>query len=170
MVKHQKNNRGFTLIEMIIYIAIIGVIISGFVSYSLSLSSVRSKNHSMVAVQANGRVALEVITEKVHGAQAILTPVAGVSSNQLILDMPGANPDITFLVTDGVLTMQETGSSAVVITDNLTSVSNLLFTNLAASGERSNVQVEITLGYNVTANNVEFGYSKSYRTAVSPRL
>lgn len=170
MAKRQKNNQGFTLIETIIYIAIIGIVISGFVSYSLSLSGVRNKNHSMVAVQANGRVALEVMTQKIREAQAVLAPTSGVSGDQLVLDMPGTSPDITFSVLSGELTMQEAGSPAAAITDNQISVSNLLFTNLSASGERANIQIEITVDYNVAPENTEFIYSKTYQTAVSPRL
>lgn len=162
-------NKGFTLIEIIIYIAIIGVVISGFVSYSLSISGVRNKNYSIATVQANGRAALQVMTQKIREAQAVLTPGAGTSDTQLILDMSGTDPDITFSVSDGVLSMQEAGSSATTITDSRAVVSNLVFTNLAASGERDNVRLEMTVDYNTPTGDVQFGYSKSYQTAASTR-
>jgi len=163
-------NKGFTLIEFIVYIAILGLIISGFVSYSLSISSVRNKNYSASTVQANGRSAIGIITRKIHEAESIVLPGASASSTVLILDMPSTDPDITFLVSDGVLYMGQIGLATTTITDRRTQVSSLVFSNLASSGERSNIQIEMTIGYNVPAGDVGFGFTKSYRTAVSTRI
>lgn len=164
-----QNDQGFTLVEMIIYIAIMGIVISSFMAYSLSISGVRNKNYAAATVQANGRSALSIMTKKIHEAQAVLTPTASTSDPALSLDMPGVSPNITFFVTDGVLHMVEAGVATSTITDSRTHISQLLFTNLAASDDRANVRIEMTIGYNVPASDAAFGYTKSYRTAVSTR-
>ncbi len=161
--------KGFTLVEMIIYIAIIGIVITGFINYSLSVGGVRNKNYSAATVQANGREALSVLTQKIHEASAVLTPSAGATNTQLVLDMPGANPNIIFDVSGGILTMTPTGSPAVTITDSRATISSLTFTNLASSGQRPNIQIDMTINYTTPAGDVQTGYTKTYRTAVSTR-
>lgn len=163
------NNQGFTLIEMIIYIAIIGIVLFGFMSYGVSVSGVRNKSASAAIVQANGRVALEMLTKKIHEASAVISPVSGASANQLVLDMPGTNPNLTFVVSNGVLTMTETGLSTTTLTDVKTSVSNLQFINLSYSGERANIGIILTIESAPGATDVHYQFAKTYQTAVSTR-
>jgi prepilin-type N-terminal cleavage/methylation domain-containing protein len=172
MLKRNLGNKktAFTLIEMLIYIAIIGIVISGFVSYSLSVSGVHNKNYSVVTVQANGRTVLEILSQSIHKAQAVLSPASFATSSYLILDMPGASPNITFSVSNGTLFMAEGNVSTTTVTDSQVSVSNLIFTHRAISTERANIQIDLTIDYRIPVEDKQFGYSKSYRTAVSSRI
>lgn len=168
--KFKKNSAGFTLIEMLIYIAIIGIVISGFVSYSLSVSGARNKNYSTVTVQANGRTALEIFRQKIHQAEAVIIPNYSATSTLLLLDMPGVSPNITFSVIDGVLLMKEGSLATTTITENNVLISNLLFTNLAGNNERENIGIDFVVNYRMPVTDVRFDYSKSYHTAISTRL
>lgn len=166
----KKSSAGFTLIEMIIYIAIIGIVISGFVSYSLSVSGARNKNYSVVTVQANGRTALEIFRQKIHQAETVVIPSYGATSTLLLLDMPGANPNIIFSMLNGTLLMKEGSLATTTITEDNVLVSNLIFTNLAGNNERENIKIDLTVDYSMPVPDVRFDYSKSYRTAISTRL
>lgn len=165
----KNNKKGFTLIELIIYIGIIGIVISGFVGYSLSVSGVRSKNYSAVTVQANARVVLQMMSRKIREAQSVASPLAAATSTQLVLRMSSV-ATTTFSNIDGILYMKETGLATTTLTDNEIEIDNLLFTNLAPTGERANIQIDLGIKYRVTAGDTQFGYGKSYRTAVSPRI
>ena len=116
------------------------------------------------------RLSLQLISRKIHEAQAVIIPTTGATSTQLVLDMPGVNPNITFSLLNGVLVMNEAGVATTTITENNTVITNLTYTNLASSGERSNIKIVLDIKYNVPVGDTQFGYSRTYRTAVSTRI
>lgn len=165
--KLQTRQGGFTLIETLIYIAITGVILVSFVFFSLSISDSRDKSYVVQEVQANSRLALNLIAQKIRRADDVITPTEGNSNNSLTLDMPVPDPDMTFSIIGGVINITE-GAVDTPITSNKINVSNLTFTNLAGIGERDNIRVELVMEYKATGD-VEFTYSESIDTAVSLR-
>lgn len=160
--------KGFTLIEVLIYITIIGAVVSGFIIFALSINSSRSKTYVIQEVQANARTALDLISQKIRLAEDVINPTEGNSNNSLILDMPNSDPDLTFSVTDGILGVAEGAGDPTPITSNKVNVSNLFFTNLAVSGERDNIRIEITVEYEGDGSK-EYEHSQSLQTAVSLR-
>lgn len=158
---------GFTLIETLIYIAITGVILFSFVFFSLSISDSRDKNYVVQEVQANSRLALDLIAQKIRRADDVIAPTNGNSSNSLTLDMPASEPNMTFSVIGGTLNITE-GAIDTPITSNKINVSGLTFINLAGSGERDSIRVELAVEYKAFGD-VKFSYSESIDTAVSIR-
>lgn len=165
----KKNGAGFTLIETLIYIAIVAMVIFSVVGYSLSLSGARNKNYVVQNVQANSRSMLSIISENIRASSAVLTPGVGASSNQLVLDMPGVVPTITFSVSGGRLLMVQVGSPDTYLTDTRVVVSSPLFTNTSTSGERDNISIQMMVAYNVVSGDVEHGFAQQLRTSVTRR-
>ncbi len=160
--------KGFTLIEVLIYITIIGVVVSGFIAFTLSISNSRSKNYVMQEVQANSRVALGLISQKIRLAEDVITPSEGNSTSTLILDMPAPDPNLTFSITNGILGITEGVGNPTPITSGEVNVSNLSFTNWAIAGERDNIRVEMTVEYK-NPSSKEYEYSQNLQTSVSIR-
>lgn len=165
----KKSGAGFTLIETLVYVGILIMVIVSVVGYSMSLSGARNKNYSAQNVQANSRVALDIMSEKIRASSSVVIPAAGAGSNQLILDMPGAAPDITFSVSGGRLIMAKAGNPDEYITDSRTAVTDLIFTNTALSGERDIVNIQADISYAAAAGDIENSYSQQLRTSVSRR-
>jgi len=163
-----KVQKGFTLIEVLIYITIIGVVVSGFIAFALSINSSRAETYVVQEVQANARVALDLISQKIRLADDVVSPSEGNSASSLELDMPNPGPNLTFSVTDGVLGIAEEVGDPTPITSDEVNVSNLTFTNLAVSGERDNIRVEITIEYRGNGSK-EYEYSQTLQTAISIR-
>jgi len=110
-------SRAFTLIETIIYIAILGMVVSAFVFFSLSVSGSRNKTYAVQEVQANARMALELISQKIRSADKIIfaSSTLGADPGRLFLSMASSslNPTIIDLSSDnGTLRIME-GESAV---------------------------------------------------------
>lgn len=167
--KVNKKISGFTLIETLIYIAIIGGVIASFIAFSFSITGSRNKVHVIEEVQANARVALDVIAQKIRAADDILSPTEGNNASALILDMPSPDPDLTISVNGGVLGIAEGAGAATPITSTEVNISSISFTNLAPTGERENIRLEMTIDYNYSGGSVEYSYAKSYQTSVSLR-
>lgn len=157
------NAKGFTLVELIIYIALMALIVGSLVSFTLSISSGSSQTNTVQEVQSNARIALDIISQKVRHAEDVVSPTEGNNGNSMELDMPTPDPNITFAVSGGVLTLNGTE-----ITSDEVNVTSLIFTNRAQSGERDSMKVEITVEFR-DPETKEFEYSQTLTTAVGLR-
>ena len=86
-----KMVRGFTLIELIIYIAIVGgmlVLITGFL-WNILFGNIKETSYQ--EVQQNARFALTKITQETKKATGIISPLPGATSSSLSLKMEASN-------------------------------------------------------------------------------
>lgn len=168
----RKNKKGFTLVETLIYVTIIGVVVSSFISFGVSISNSRNKTYVVEEVQANARVAFELISRTIRSASGvnISTSIFNTDPGVLSLSMDNSlkNPTIIKLDQDnGVLQIQEGLNPPVAFTSNEVKISNLVFSNLS-SGNRENISIDMTVEY---SNNLstDFSYTKSLKTSASIR-
>ena len=71
VTSYRLQENGFTLIELIIYIGIIGAVAASFVSFSIYVSESRNKTYVFEEVQANSRTALNLMSQKIKMANGI---------------------------------------------------------------------------------------------------
>ncbi|PLX28388.1 hypothetical protein C0581_02565 [Candidatus Parcubacteria bacterium] len=171
--KNRKRNKGFTLVEALIYLAIIGGVIGAFVSFSLSVSQSRGKTYVVQEVQANSRLALDTITQTIQSASGIniSSSTFDIDPGILSLQMSSStlNPTVISLSQDdGVLQMTEGVESPVFFTSNEVRISNLQFIRLNQGNNRQNIRVLMTIEYGAD-QDVNYMYSQSLQTAVSLR-
>lgn len=159
-------NRGFTLVEILIYLGIIGTIATSLIFFSFSVSDARSKTYAVSEVNANARVVTEILSSYIYHAEDVLEPLPGFSSNVLVLMMPAPQPPVTISLVDGVLYFLEDGGTPMELTAETTRVAGPIeFLNLSKAGERDNIRFSFTLEF---PSDKDF-YSKLFRTAVSTR-
>ncbi|OGL87473.1 hypothetical protein A3I40_01425 [Candidatus Uhrbacteria bacterium RIFCSPLOWO2_02_FULL_48_12] len=164
---------GFTLIELLVYIVVIGGVAVTFISYSLSVAGARNKTYAAQEVQANARLAMGTISQRIRAASGV--DVAGSifapgNPGKLSLIMPdGSNTIIDLTQTNGALRVKESINNPVNITSSKVRVTNLVFTNLSGNSPRENIKVELTAAYNSSAGDVEYSFSQSLHTTVSVR-
>jgi len=167
------NKSGFTLIEVLIYVAILGAVVAAFIGFSISISSAKSKAYVAQEVQANARVALNLITQKILSANGINVGVStfDVDPGGLSLAMANSNKNPTIIslnADNGQLQIREGIGEPLNITSDEVRITNLIFTYLNAGGEKESVKVELTAEYKVT-NDVIYQYTYSLQTAVTLR-
>ncbi len=165
--------KGFTLIETIIYIALIGMVILNFVFFTISIINSRNKSYVQQEVQANARVALDLMAQKIRGATWLNTTTSVFSTDPGVLSLEmidGLVSPTVFSLNqdDGVLEITEAGSDPVTLTSNEIKITNLIFTNLTGTSSRSHVRIELTAEY-IYDEDVVFRYSQNLQTAVSLR-
>lgn len=172
-MRRYKRNSGFTLMETLIYIAIIGGIAATFISFSLNISGAREKTYGLQEVHANARMAIDTISKKIKAATAVNTTSSVFNSDPgvLVLTMASStvNPTVINLSSSTrALQIKEGTSAPVAITSEFTRVANLVFTNLSASSTKANIRVNITMSTassTGSTNNIQ-----NLETAVSTRL
>ncbi|MFA6339113.1 MAG: prepilin-type N-terminal cleavage/methylation domain-containing protein [Candidatus Paceibacterota bacterium] len=145
-----KTKRGFSLIEMIIYIAILVVILLSVINMMLILS----KSYGRIKVERNimhsTTVTLERMTREIKGAKTI--NVAGsifnLSPGKLVLDgidSFGNATTTTFYVVGNSLHVMEGISDKGPIISTQSRIDNLIFRRIASSSAEA-VKIEMSIG------------------------
>ena len=168
------GRQGFSLIEVLIYIAIMAFAVVAIASFSISIANSRNKNYVVGEVQANGRGAFNIITQRILAAEGVNVGLSTFDTDPGILSLQMAdaakNPTIINLTADnGILQITEGASNAVSITSDEVQVTNLVFTNVTPAGRRENIRMEITIEYDNPSGDQEFEYSQSLQTSTSLR-
>jgi type II secretory pathway pseudopilin PulG len=124
--------RGFTIIETILYVAILIMIMGTMLGFLVNMVRRESKVTMVMEVNQNARFAIEKINSVIRNSKDATVPADGGGSGPtLSLTMPSASLSPTvFAVTNGVLTMQQGAGAAVPLTSSSVKVASLSFTNL----------------------------------------
>jgi len=161
-----KKLTGFTFVETLIYTALIGLVISGFVSFSFVIVGLKNKNQIVREINDNLRETQNFIVHEIKEADAIISPTAGNASSSLVLAMPGGVEKI-FLVESGVLKVVPAGGVEQSLTVNEVRVSDLNFANLANTGAKA--LIKTSLHMQTQGSSQEFRYVQNLTTVVCER-
>ena len=146
MPKHYKLNNGFTLVEMLLYVAIFGVMVVAFVTFSKSLVNNRMQSQRLFEVNDQGEAALKIITQTLRNADQVNSPTTGNTGSSLSVDTVSSSTNPTvFSLVDGVLNIKEGSGDLVPLTNGQVVVSDFVVTNLSRSGTTNAVKVSFKL-------------------------
>lgn len=169
-VAANKMNRGFTLIELIIYIGIVAAILLVAVNFSWEIIYGNVKSQAIREVQQNTRLVMEKISESILAASEIDTPRPGDSHGELELRMQDLGLDPTIFETDeNVLTIKQGANGPYELTNNRVKVTNLQFTNLSYPGTPGTIRIQLTIEHLNPNNMSQYEASLDTETTVSLR-
>ncbi len=157
-----KKNRGASLIELIIYIALTSIMLVAINSFVFMVIEARSRNIVINEVEQQGAFAMQKISQYVRNADTIITPVAGSSASTLSV----ASAD--FDLSSAILQITE-GGSTVDLTNNRLIMSDLEFTNVSLGGTPGSLRIEFVLTYDNPGAKEDLNYSKKFYGAASLR-
>lgn len=163
MQKYQGSQRGYTLIELLLYVTIVGTLLT-LMAYFFGMSATaRIKSETISEVNDQGIAVMEYITQTIRNATSVSAPTAGNSASSLTLVVPtGSASPTVFNLNAATLRVTEGTGSAVALTNSRVQVTNLTFTNLTASGTPGNVRVNFTLSYLNPSNRSEYSYQQTF--------
>ena len=161
MIKKLKNkNHGFTLLETILYVAILSTLVFGIASFVGLVSEVRVKNQVMSEVDQQAVQILEAVKVAVQSGESVSSPTIGQSQN--ILQIVNIDDSMTvFSLDSGVFTIDR-GDGPTSLHNNRVVVDSVIFRNLSHVGTPSIVRVTINLSYKNISINQIYNYSKTY--------
>ena len=161
---------GFTLVELLLYVATLSIMITAVSIFLSLLLQMRTKNRVIAEVEQQGILASMKITQAIRNSILINTPAAGASGSTLSLTVtPVSSSPTLFALSGGAVTMTEGAGAAVGLTNNLVSVSGLTFSNLSRAGTPGTVRVQFTITYINNSGRNEFDYSKIFDSNASLR-
>lgn len=164
MNSHTYNQKptGFTLVEVLVYLAILVLVSTAAVSVMVSFSGVVSEQRTKARLITTGQTTLERVLRTVKNADAIdaLNSTFGVSPGALtVLATDGSSK--TFSLVGSVVQFTETGSPSVALTGDGVHVSNLQF-HFYDNGVTELVRMAITM----TATSSEQVHTETFYGAM----
>jgi Tfp pilus assembly protein PilW len=166
-----KKQKGFTLIEFLIYSVIVSFIIGALVLTGVNIMQAKVRIDITEEVNHNGRTVLNMITNHIREAEGIIYPTSGNSGSYLSLEMPVSDfsPTIFEVNANGALTIKRKDEEASSITSETVTVSNLTFTNLSYTDAPGTVKIETTIEYSNLSERSDYDFEKTFYTTENIR-
>ena len=162
-MKHALSHKGFTFIELILYVSISAVMLLAILAFLSSLLQSRIKNQTIAEVEQQGLQAMHMITQAVRNASAIGTPAQGASAAVLSVGTIAAGNDPTvFDLAGGVIRMKEGAGDAVPLTNSRIIGSALAFQNLSRASTPGTVRIQFTLAHRNPEGRNEYNFSRVF--------
>lgn len=147
-MSHSLTHKGFTLVEMIIYIAILLVVSMAAIVTTLSLRDTFERNRVERELASAASHTLERMVREIRDADTVNgASVLGISPGMLLLDDAGGTPaQVSFNLSGGQVLLYEDGVEVGPLTPaSVTATDLAFFTHTQAGGTTDLVRVELTL-------------------------
>lgn len=152
----QNANKGFTLVELLVYILVVGVIASAVIFLALQLSDVVIKIRTKTEVLSNGRLAMDRMLSEIRYTQSVYTPTSDLISDigrlSLVstVGVPSGEKQtyIDFYIVGGRLYMKREGQSSQALTSSRVAITRLKFSQVNVSPTSEGVTIELALREN----------------------
>jgi len=164
----KKNKKGFTLIEVIVYVAILGAVVVSFISFALAVNQLKNKAYVVAETNSNLRIAADLISRKIRAAQNVVSPSLGDSAAALVLDMPGTDPDLSFYLNQGAIYLEEVGGETTALTSADVNILSLSFDNYGTNSSLSNIHYTIEAEYKNNSSS-DYKYENKLETSVNTK-
>lgn len=151
MTKITKFKKGFTLVEIILYMALLSIFLITLVDILVSLLDVQVESQATSAVDIDSRYLVDRFGYDAQRASAITMPVnAGDISNNLILTIGGVN--YTYSLSGGNLVL---GDSISInnLNSSQTKVTSATFQKIKNGSGKDTVKIDFVLESEATRNS-----------------
>lgn len=160
-----KKLRGFSIIELVIYIGLMSVLLLVISRIFISSLDIQTESKAASRVEQDGRFILAHLAYSVANAESITTPSAiGDESSSLVLDEDGTL--LTYSLNNNILELTENGE-----TDRLnspaTAISGLSFQKIGNPGGNETIRVEFTITSTDTSEAAP--ETQTYQTTLGTR-
>ncbi|MCX6795325.1 MAG: prepilin-type N-terminal cleavage/methylation domain-containing protein [Candidatus Falkowbacteria bacterium] len=165
---NQKN--GFTLIELMLYVAISSVILLLTSLFLSMLLESRVKNQTIAEVEQQGVQVMQIVTQTIRNANAMGTPANGATSTSLSINTILASTTPTlFDLSGGVVRIKEGTGAVIPLTNSDVTVTGLTFYNLSRASTPGIIKISFTISSLNPANRNEYSFSKFFTGAAAVR-
>lgn len=168
-----KKSEAFTLVEILVYVAVLVVIISVIFSFFLWASYSSNKTKASKEVLNSSRRAMEIMSFEIRGAKSIYIPTSDMT--QLSLKTGRYLPEgenssyIDFYLCDGRLCLKKETQNPVALTSDKVEITNLEFALISATSTAPSVQISLEIDYKNPQDRMEYQASINTTSTVSLR-
>ncbi|OIP24786.1 hypothetical protein AUK11_02425 [bacterium CG2_30_37_16] len=170
------NERGTTLIELVIYIAILGIAVTGILYVTFPIIKVSKRNSAATETSQNARFVLDNLKADLGLAANITEPTVGIkTSDRLVLAMPDTTSVVYEINSGNVERKVYNGINLLknyTINSHLTNITHrkdvgetdINYFKLVPNADVSKKpSIQISIKINYLANNIS-NFSQEYQT------
>jgi len=158
-----QHQSGYTLIELLLYVAIVGAVLTSVTFFFGITLDARVKNQSILEVNEQGTAVMDAITQTIRNGNSITAPTIGTSGASLTLVVPtGTLSPTIFNLSSGAVQIKEGAAALVPVTSSKVVVSSLTFKNLSRASTPGTVQVSFVISRLNPNNKNEYDYQKTF--------
>ncbi|HUD06771.1 MAG TPA: prepilin-type N-terminal cleavage/methylation domain-containing protein [Candidatus Saccharimonadales bacterium] len=172
-LSNSNDQSGFTLAEVLLYLAIFSLVIGAIVGLAAITSLQRVKSEAIAEVNYQGESNVSLIDQTIRNASSINDPAMANSDTMLSLTVvdAGNNPTVFDSYNDGTtnrLRLSE-GSPANVtyLTSSHVNLSGLSFINEGLFNTKGSILFHFTLSYQSGSSLAEYNYVKTFYGAAT---
>ena len=147
-LKNLKNNSGFTLIEMVVYLGLFAILMGGMVTAAYNVFESSDHDQTKIMIQDEGDFLIAKINWALSGIQAINNPFSGSSGSILSVnkwDPSGSTIPITINLTGTDMVITNNINPPIELNNSNVEVKNLIFTHNYNGVSEESVQASFTL-------------------------
>lgn len=162
--------KGFTLMEVLVYLTTLSIIITAVFSFVLWAVRSNTKARAMREVTDNARRTMEILTHEIKEAKSVYVPTT--TSSQLSLEttkyLPAGEKTtyIDFYLCGNQLCLKKESQNPIALTSERVRVSNLVFERIV-TGETPSVEVNLEIDH--LGDKPEYTASLNLKSTVSLR-
>lgn len=183
MKRKMTSNRGFTLIEFLVYIGIASMVLVTAIITGMNLITGSASSIARQETYYNARLVMNQIQYQVRAADDVITANSTFASHPgvLVLDYPGTGSDViidTYTKSVSIggeatnirkLRIKEGEDAYVDLTGDKVNVSNFVVSNLSRGVEPINLRIQLTIESANPGNDPKYDASITLQTALSTR-
>jgi type II secretory pathway pseudopilin PulG len=157
---------GSTLIELLIYLAIVGGVLAAILPLLFSATETRVLQKTISTVEQNGTQILQNITAQVRGAERILSPAIGQAGQVLVLqtESESTNPTIIGLSSGSIILIEH--STRELISSEQVGVADLVVRNTSTSATQQSVSISFRISRTIRLQQPH-SYGQRFETLVN---
>lgn len=168
-----RNKKGFTVIEIIIYTAVLSIILLAIISFFIWVIQSNNKAKAMRETLNNTRRAMEIMTYEIKEAKSIYMPTT--TTTQLSLETKKYLPEreetsyIDFYLATTTLYFKKESQNPIALTSDNVEVKTLIFNQISTTTTYPSVQINLEIEYKNPNNRPEYSASVNVTSTASLR-
>lgn len=162
----QRHRQGTTLIELLIFIAILAITAVSMIPLLFTATEDRLLQQTISVVEQNGAQLMQTIAYHVRHAEKIVSPAAGSSGAVLVIQTASGstNPIIFGVSTGSLVIVQRTVKQ--VLSSAQVAVGDFHVVNTSSSATRQNVLISFTISRTIRLQSPR-SYSRTFETLLT---
>lgn len=163
-----KNKKGIGLIEIVIYVGIMGVFVAAITSFIISNQKIGNRNEAINEVEVQGNEIVDIISQEIRNAKSVVNPDISESNSSLELTNKDSN-QIIFDLSGGKLRIERGSGGTTNLNSDRVIVSNLNFNNFGLTGTGGSIQFQFDARYVNPGGKEEINYTRTFSGSASLR-
>lgn len=167
---NKKNQKGMSLVEILLYLAISTVIMTALSYFMITTTKSRVKSQTITEVHYQGNNIIEIISNSIRGGIGITTPTSNTSCDNLsiITSDTNTNPILIYLSEQKVYFKQGT-DDPIQMSSNRVDILSLSFSNVSSIVTNPIIKTEISITHKNPENRIEYNFSEIFNSSDSIR-